>query len=132
MGETARQNAGLSQRALAVAIGLVDEDRVGLWERGEARPHARLIPLIARQLQVEPLSLIAGASDVPDLTQVRVAAGLSLQEMASRAGLPTSSYHRLERRGAPQDGLQPGTARAIAVVLKLSVGQVEALVRPRD
>lgn len=128
---SAREAAGLSQRALASAIGLVDEDRVGLWERGEARPHARLIPLIADQLRIEPLTLIAGSSDAPDLMQHRVASGLSLQEMASRAGLPLSSYHRLEKRGAPQGGLHRDTARAIASVLRLPVKHVEALVSPR-
>lgn len=128
---SARDAAGLSQRALASAIGLVDEDRIGLWERGEARPHARLIPLIARELRIEPLSLIADPSDTPDLIRLRVAAGLSLQEMASRTGLPLSSYHRLEKRGAPQGGLQRDTARAIATVLRMPVAQVEALLTSR-
>ncbi|MGH8960060.1 MAG: helix-turn-helix domain-containing protein [Jatrophihabitantaceae bacterium] len=127
---SARHAAGLSQRALASAIHLVDEDRVGLWERGAARPHARLIPLIARHLHVEPLTLVTGPTDAPDLTRLRVAAGLSLQEMASRAGLPLSSYHRLEKRGAPQGGLQRDIARAIATAVGVPVRQVEALVQP--
>lgn len=127
----ARAAAGLSQRALASAIGLVDEDRVGLWERGEARPHARLVPLIARQLRIEPQTLLTAPSNVPDLMRLRVAAGLSLQEMASRTGLPLSSYHRLEKRGAPQGGLHRDTVRVIAGVLGATVKQVEALVLPR-
>lgn len=128
----ARAAAGLSQRALAAAIDLVDEDRVGLWERGEARPHARLIPLIARQLQLEPLTLVAGPSGTPDLIRLRVAAGLSLQEMAERSGLPLSSYHRLEKRGAPQGGLHPDTARAIADAMNVAARQIESLLASRE
>lgn len=128
---SARETVGMSQRALASAIQLVDEDRVGLWERGEARPHARLIPLIARQLHLDPLTLLAGSTEAPDLTRLRVAAGLSLHEMASRAGLPLSSYHRLEKRGAPQGGLHPDTARAIAGAINVLTRQVNALLLPR-
>lgn len=128
----AREAAGLSQRALASAIGLVDEDRIGLWERGEARPHARVIPLLAAQLQVEPLTLIADPSDATDLIRLRVAAGLSLQEMAARTGLPLTTYHRLEKRGAPQGGLTARTAQAIATVLRFPVGKVHALLTSRN
>lgn len=127
---TARRAAGLSQRALAQAIGVADEDRIRLWERGEARPQARLIPLLARELHVEPLTLIADPTVAPGLIQLRVAAGLSLQDMASQAGLPVSSYHRLEKRGVPQGGLAQDTARAIAAVLRVPVSKVGALVPP--
>jgi transcriptional regulator with XRE-family HTH domain len=117
----------MSQRALAAAIDLVDADRVGMWERGEARPHARLIPLIAHQLRIDPLTLLDGRSDTPDLTRLRVAAGLSLQDMAARTGMPVTSYHRLENRGAPQGGLPAGTAKAIAATLGISTARVIAL-----
>ncbi len=128
----ARQAAGLSQRALATAINMADEDRVGLWERGEARPQARVLPLIAAQLGVDPLSLLAGEPDNPDLTRLRVAAGLNLKEMAERVGLPITSYHRLERRGAPQGGLGANTAKAIAEVLDIAPSSVVSLLVRRS
>lgn len=114
-----RQAAGMSQRALAATINVADGDRVGLWERGEARPQARVVPLIAAALGVDPLSLLAGDSAEPDLTRIRVAAGLNLKDMAARTGLAITSYHRLERRGAPQGGLDPDTIKVIADALDI-------------
>lgn len=127
----ARQAAGLSQRALASAISMADADRVGFWERGEARPQARLIPLIAEQLGLEPLSLLDGDPDEPSLPRLRVAAGLNLKEMAERAGLPITSYHRLERRGAPQGGLDPAITEAIANSLGITTDHVTKLLTRR-
>jgi transcriptional regulator with XRE-family HTH domain len=111
---------------------MTDEDRVGLWERGEARPQPRLIPLLAQALQIDPLALLAGTSDPPDLTRLRVAAGLSLEDMAARVGIPVSSYHRLERRGAPQDGLEPETVQALAAVLGVTSKHVQSLLARRS
>lgn len=128
---SARLAAGLSQRALAQVISVADEDRVGMWERGDARPQARVIPLIAGALGVEPLSLLTGESKEPDLTRLRVAAGLNLKEMSALAGLPITSYHRLERRGAPQGGLEPDTVRAIANALGVAPDRVTALLGRR-
>lgn len=123
----ARESAGLSQRALAAAIHITDEDRVGLWERGEARPQPRVIPLLAQALRIDPLALLAGTSDTPDLTRLRVAAGMTLQDMAARVGLPVTSYHRLERRGAPQDGLEPERLQALAAALGITATRAKSL-----
>lgn len=117
----------MSQRALAAAIGMADEDRVGFWERGEARPQARVIPLIATQFGLDPLTLLTGDPHEPDLARLRVAAGLNLKEMAERVGLPITSYHRLERRGEPQGGLDPTIVAAIAQVLHIADERVAEL-----
>ena len=122
----------MSQRALAIAINVADGDRVRLWERGEARPQARVVPLIAAALGVEPLSLLTGDSVEPDLTRMRVAAGLSLKDMAARTGLAITSYHRLERRGAPQGGLDARTVKVVAEALGVSPDKVAELLRPRQ
>lgn len=127
----ARESAGLSQRALAAAIHITDEDRVGLWERGEARPQPRVIPLLAQALRIDPLALLGGTSDTPDLTRLRVAAGMSLQDMAARVGLPVSSYHRLERRGSPRDGLEPERVRALAAALGVTSKRAQSLLGRR-
>lgn len=123
----AREAAGLSRRELAAAINVGDLGRVALWERGEARPQARMIPLVAAALGVEPMSLLTGSSKDPDLTRLRVAAGFNLEEMAARTGLPITSYHRLERRGAPQGGVEPTVVKAIADALGIAPNRVAAL-----
>lgn len=123
----AREAVGLSRRELAAAINAGDLGRVALWERGEARPQARVIPLIAAVVGVEPMALLAGDSAEPDLTRLRVAAGLSLKDMAAKTGLPIASYHRLERRGAPQAGADPAIVKAIADALDVAADRVAAL-----
>ena len=127
----ARLTAGLSQRALAAAINIADEDRVGFWERGEARPQARVVPMLAAVLNLDPQALLSGRSDQPDLTRLRVACGLNLKDMAARTGLPITSYHRLERRGAPQGGLDTDTAKAIADALNIPPERVSELLARR-
>lgn len=124
---TAREAVGLSRRQLAAAINAGDLGRVALWERGEARPQARVVPLIAAAVGVEPMSLLTGDSAEPDLTRLRVAAGYNLKDMAARTGLPITSYHRLERRGAPQSGVEPAVVKAIADALDVAIDRVAAL-----
>jgi transcriptional regulator with XRE-family HTH domain len=126
----ARRAAQLTQQELAAAAGVANELRVGLWERGEERPHARFIPVLARRLEISPLALLDGDPERPDLAHLRVAAGLSLREMADRAGLTTMSYHRLERRGASRRGVPDSTVKAIADVLGIPPDQARALIAP--
>lgn len=126
----ARRAAQLTQQELAAAAGVANELRVGLWERGEERPHARFIPVLARRLEINPLALLDGEPERPDLTHLRVAAGLSVREMAERAGLTTMSYHRLERRGASRRGVPDSTVEAIAEVLGIPPEQACALIAP--
>lgn len=128
---SAREAASMSREQLAVAVRVADEYRVELWEQGVERPQARVIPLLAANLAIDALSLLDGDPRDPDLTHLRVAAGLSLTEMAKRVGLPITSYHRLERRGASRRGLAEATARAIAAALEIPIERVDQLAAPR-
>lgn len=123
----ARNAAQLTQQELAAAAGVANELRVGLWERGEERPHARFIPVLARRLDIDPLELLDGDPQRPDLAHLRVAAGLSLREMAERTGLTTMSYHRLERRGVSRRGIADASVEAIAQVLGIPLDQARVL-----
>jgi transcriptional regulator with XRE-family HTH domain len=126
----ARRAAQLTQQEVAAAAGVANELRVGLWERGEEHPHARFIPILAKRLGINPLELLDGDPERPDLAHLRVAAGLSLREMAERAGLSTMSYHRLERRGVSKRGVSDSTVRAIAGVLGIPPDQARELISP--
>lgn len=47
--KSAREKSGLTQRDLAVAIG-VDQSAVSLWEIGKTQPRAKLLPRLAEIL----------------------------------------------------------------------------------
>lgn len=70
--------------------------RVGQWERGLEQPQPKYLPLLAAALQVEPLELLTVDRHDPPLLALRLAAGLTLTEVAAASGIPYSSYHRLE------------------------------------
>lgn len=127
---SARQAAGLSQEELAAAVHVANEERIALWERGRERPQARFIPVLAARLGISPLSLLDGDPDHPDLAHLRVAAGLNLQEMAQRVGLATTTYHRLERRGAPRRSMSAATLEAIGTTLGITAAQARDLISP--
>ncbi len=90
-----RRAAGQRQVDLASRLG-TREQRVGEWERGTQQPHPRQLVALARELQVQPLQLLDVDADDPPLQALRLAAGLTLQEMAEASGLAFSTYRRLE------------------------------------
>lgn len=73
---TARTTHGLTQRALATALG-VGQSAVGQWETGDTRPSRDMLPKIAAALGL-PLDLLLQADgDVeihPDAMQLAVLA----------------------------------------------------------
>lgn len=48
--KSARERSGLTQRDLAVRVG-VDQSTVCLWEVGKTQPRAKLLPCIANILE---------------------------------------------------------------------------------
>lgn len=47
--KSAREKRGMTQRDLAIAIG-VDQSAVSLWEVGKTQPRAKLLPKLAKIL----------------------------------------------------------------------------------
>ena len=119
-----RRTARQRQVDLAVRLG-TREQRVGEWERGTQQPHPRQLVALARELQVPPLQLLDVDADDPPLEALRLAAGLTLQELAEVSGVPFSTYRRLEVgavRGAPS--LQ--TLGSLSAALQVSSERVAA------
>jgi transcriptional regulator with XRE-family HTH domain len=94
----ARAAAGLSQRALARRAG-VPTTTIAKWEGGFHRPYAGKLAALALALGVPPAALTASdpGAGAGTLAQLRVAAGLTQQEAASRAGLVRTRYSAIER-----------------------------------
>lgn len=112
-----RRAAGLVQSDLAVHLGTVDR-RVGEWERGEQQPRPHYLVAIAAALDVDPLELLDVDPQDPPLLALRLAAGMTLRELAEASGIPFSSYRRFERgvgRAAPGGDVVDALASALGV-----------------
>ena len=111
----ARQEAGLTQSELARELGLSSGTRVSLWERGAEQPRPRFIPELARLLGVAPLDLLVGDPDEPIISALRLAAGLTRDEVWERAQIAKMTYHRIDRGvGYERRGRGGSDARADA------------------
>ena len=122
----AREEAGRSQSELALAIGVSTAERIARWERGEEQPRPQFIPLLADVVAVAPIELLDGDPEKPDLARLRLAAGLTVVELAERVGLSKMTYNRIER-GTPVQTLSPDTVKALAATLNVPVDVAEGL-----
>jgi transcriptional regulator with XRE-family HTH domain len=113
----ARIAAKLTQTALAAAAD-VHPNEVGYWEAGTRVPQVETVAVLARALGLRPADLLEpSTSGRPNLRQLRVAAGLSQEQAADRAGLQKHRYAALERGEAarPTDAEVDALARALNV-----------------
>jgi len=118
-----RTLAGWTQAGLAAELGASGRRRVGQWERGLEQPQPRYLPLLAAALQVEPLELLTVDRHNPPLQALRLAAGLTLTEVAAASGIPYSSYHRLEH-GLIVADTTAATAKALARTFDVNDDQI--------
>ncbi len=93
----AREAAGLTQHQLAVAVDAAGAGRIGAWEAGRAAPSVLNVARLARALGVSASDLLSPEEEQRgDLRAVRLSLGLSVAQVADRAGMPRSSYLRWE------------------------------------
>lgn len=91
------------------------------------QPHPAQLPQLAVALRVRPIELLGVDPADPPLLALRLAAGLTLIQLADATGLPYSTYRRLESgslRGAPADA----AAQRLAPQLRVSPEQVQRAV----
>lgn len=122
-----RKNAGLTQAVLAQQLGLAGVDRISLWERGAEQPRPRYIPAMAELFGVPPLDLLTGNPQEPTISALRLAAGLTREDVWSRAQISKMTYHRIDR-GVGVRRTDPSVVRAISRVLGLSEGETAAAI----
>ena len=100
----ARLAAGLTREDLAQRAGVRSADRIRDWERGAHAPQARYVPRLAAALDVDPVVLYDVDPARPPLRVLRLARGLSLQQLAELARVPIMTCHRIEQgRGHRHD-----------------------------
>ena len=122
-----RKAAGWLQADLAAELGTRDR-RVGEWERGEQQPQPRSVAELAAVLKVNPLVLLDVDPDDPPLLALRLAAGLTLTEVADASGVPYSTYRRLEGgllRGEPTAPV----VKALAPVLQVALSKLRQAIQ---
>ncbi len=123
----ARTRAGLTQEKLADRLGVIRLS-VYLWEKGKAVPKRKMLPKIARILNVTEKYLL-GQEDLPKefeankfvskrMFSARLRAGLTQHELAKELGVKKSVVSKWEQ-GRAQPTLQ--AIEAMAVVLKCSM-----------
>ena len=84
-----RRAADLSQKELALGVGLKGHVPVAQWEAGRAFPPPEKLPAIARVLNL-PLDKLFPRTGAPDLADLRCDAGFSQLQAAER--LPVSRF----------------------------------------
>jgi transcriptional regulator with XRE-family HTH domain len=108
-----RWEAGLTRSEVARRVGVWDSASVAAWERGRHQPAPANVPLLAAALRVEPLDLFE-VTDIPSLSVLRRAAGLTLTQLAAKAGLSYARCQRIEN-GCVEASVEDITRLASAV-----------------
>ena len=111
-----RKAAGWTQAQLAAQLGAAGRLRVGQWERGLEQPQPRYIPRLAAALHLDALELLDVDVQNPPLQALRLAAGLTLAEVAAVTDMAYSTYCRLEN-GLVRANPHPETTDAVAHAL---------------
>ncbi len=109
--------AGLTQERLAQLMH-TEQTRVSEWERGGVAPRPALIPRIAAAIGLDALEFLAGNSTSPSLEDMRLAAGLTMDELAAQIGISRNRYRGIEvgaTRREPAKELVDALARVLAV-----------------
>ena len=99
-----RQAQGLSIRALAALVG-VSSVTIWKWEKGDSKPRARLIPPLARALDVSPILLAPEGRTI--VAPAASAAKAEIDETTVLGGLPA----------AQEDSTAPNQPEALADVI---------------
>jgi transcriptional regulator with XRE-family HTH domain len=109
-----RRDRGLTQRAFAAALGL-GATTVGSWEQGRVRVPLHRVDDVAGVLGIDRSTLLETASgpprgaDVPPLTALRQAAGLTQRELVSylRVAARTVIHWEAGTRPVPLSAVRP-------------------------
>lgn len=107
----ARVAAGLTQHQLARLVGVAGGERVSRWELGTSSPRPQLVLHLAGVLGVDLNELYARPREV-DLRSLRVAAGMSMDELASRIHASKTTISRWESG----DVVRPLSVRVLALL----------------
>ena len=112
-----RVAAGLTQERLAQLLH-TEQTRISEWERGVMTPRPNLIPKMATAVGLDALEFLASDPAMPTLEDMRLAAGLTMRDIAAEVGISLKRYRLIEigatRRDPPPQVVED-LARIFAV-----------------
>ena len=112
-----RVAAGLTQERLAQLLQ-TEQTRISEWERGVMTPRPNLIPKMAAAVGLDALEFLASDPAMPTLEDMRLAAGLTMRDIAAEVGISLKRYRLIEigatRRDPPPQVVED-LARIFAV-----------------
>ncbi len=112
-----RVAAGLTQERLAKLLH-TEQTRISEWERGVMTPRPNLIPKMATAVGLDALEFLASDPAMPTLEDMRLAAGLTMRDIAAEVGISLKRYRLIEigatRRDPPPQVVED-LARIFAV-----------------
>lgn len=98
----ARLAAGLTQERLAQLVKS-EQTRVSEWERGVMMPRPNVMPRLAAAVGMDALEFLAADPESPTLEDMRLAAGLTMQEVAEQLGVSVLRYRGVESGSTRRD-----------------------------
>lgn len=98
----ARLAAGLTQERLAQLVQS-EQTRVSEWERGVMTPRPNMMPKLAAAIGMDALKFLAVDPNSPALEDMRLAAGLTMQDVADRLGISLLRYRGMESGSTRRD-----------------------------
>ena len=112
-----RAAAGLTQQQLAQLLQ-TEQTRISEWERGVMTPRPNLMPKLAAAIGLDALEFLAVDPVAPALEDMRLAAGLTMRDVAAQVGISLKRYRLIEigatRRDPPPQVVED-LARVFAV-----------------
>ena len=112
-----RVAAGLTQARLAQLLQ-TEQTRISEWERGVMTPRPNLIPKMAVAIGLDALEFLAADPAMPTLEDMRLAAGLTMRDIAVQVGISLKRYRLIEigaTRRDPPPQVVDDLARIFAV-----------------
>ena len=121
-----RVAAGLTQQRLAQRLQ-TEQTRISEWERGVMIPRPNLIPKLAAAIGLDALEFLAADPAMPALEDMRLAAGLTMRDIASQVGISLKRY-RLIEIGATRRDPPPQVVEDLARIFAVPVVTVRRAV----
>ena len=115
----ARLAAGLTQERLASLLH-TKQRRISDWERGMIVPRPDFVPKLAAAIGIDALDLLAVDPAAPLLEDMRMAAGLTMEQVAGTLGISRSQYRAMEI-GATRRDPPTGVVEQLAVLFAVPV-----------
>ena len=121
-----RLAVGMTQARLAQLLQ-TEQTRISEWERGVMTPRPNLMPRLASAIGLDALEFLAVDPAAPALEDMRLAAGLTMRDVAAKVGISLKRY-RLIEIGATRRDPPPQVIEDLAQIFAVPIVTVRRAV----